>query len=198
MILRVLTGGAAERVDAFRAEPFDLDVHPLRPGMGHEELVLTVSRELAAAVEAAAAADGIPVGLWAGIAIESERALGVVADGSALGDLESALIAAADAPVGGPLAHRGRRLVRYAKAIRAQPPRRAGAVAREVNVTVAHHTLLAWERAAADTRQSLEVWVTTRLERMPAGRVRWESAAAESGQTLSEWIALQAARRSSS
>jgi len=199
MTLRVLAGGSPEAVDSYRAATFDLAVHPMRPGLAHEAVTLTLDARLAAAVERGAAVEGLPTPLWAGLAIESERALRARAHdtGLAATALERALDAAADA-TGCLAAGRGRRLVRYGLALRGRGPREMGPPCRRLTIAVPQHTLTAWELAATLEGQAVDGWAAASLEALPAGRPRWEYAAALAGQTLAEWVAVQAARRSSS
>ena len=199
MHLRVLAGGGTPDVDVYRPASFDLAVQPLRPGVAHESLPLFLEPRLADAVERAAAADGLPTSLWAGIAIESERALitlasAVTTDPAALaGILDDAARERHD----GLANQRGRRVVRYALALRDCAPRAPVRGQSPLNVAVAHHTLIAWELAAAADGQSVDRWADACLSRLPVGRGRWESAAALVGQTVGEWIGAQAARCSS-
>jgi hypothetical protein len=199
--LRLLQGGDETAVEALAPVAFDLGVHPMRPGLGHEILTLTLGAPIAEAVAEAARADALPCGLWAGIAIESERALRASADAHGVlpAQLErrlDALSAQAGCPFPGP---HGRRLLAYARAIRRGLPGPPHRVAEEsLVVTVAYHTLLAWDRQAASEQLDTRSWAEALLAYVPVGRVSWEAAAAEAGETLGEWVALQAARRASS
>jgi len=199
MHLRVLAGDSTPDVDVYRPAPFDLAVQPLRPAIAHESLALVLEPRLGDAVERVAAMDGLPTPLWAGLTIESERALIMFA--SAANTDPTALAAVLDDVArqhyNGLANQRGRRLVRYALALRECTPREPVRAQTPLNVTVAHHTLIAWELAAAGHRRRVEHWATGCLSRLPAGRRLWESAAAMGGQTLGEGIGAQAARRSS-
>jgi hypothetical protein len=199
MTFSVLTGGLPEAVDAYHPTAFDLTVHPLRPGLAHAAVTLTLDAKLAEAVEGGAAVDGLPTPLWAGLAIESERAVRALAQGTGIDTtaLERTLAAAAVHTAHTLVAQRGRRLARYALALRTCGARETERPRQRLTVAVPQHTLTAWELAAAVERQSVVDWAVARLASLPAGRARWESAAAQAGQTLGEWIAVQAARRSS-
>lgn len=199
MHLQVLPAQAVPEIDVYRPAPFDLDLHPLRPGLSHESVQLVLEPRLADGVERAAAADGLPTSLWAGIAIESERALGVLArdTNSETAALASFLDDAAFQRYDGLVHQRGRRLVRYALAVRGPAPREREQAQRPLIVPVAQHSLIAWELAAGAEGETVEQWAAKTVARLPANRGRWESAAALAGQTLGEWIAAQAARRSS-
>jgi hypothetical protein len=199
MHLRVLAGGSAETVEAYRAARFDFAVHPLRPGIAHDGVTMRLDSALAGAVERAAASEGLPTPLWAALVIESERALKVLARDAGIDAtaLEQALNVAALRPPDPLPAQRGRRLVRYALALRDPEPRGAHSPRPRLTVAVPHHTFVAWELAAASEQESLADWAEAHLTRLPAQRARWESAAAQAGQTLGEWMALQAARRAS-
>lgn len=199
MHLRVLQGQAVPELDVYRPARFDLEVHPLRPGFAHESVQLVLEPRLADVVERAAAADGLPTSLWAGIAIESERVLSAVArdatsDSAVLARfLDDAALQRHDG-----LAHqRGRRLVRYALALRGPAPREPEQASQPLIVPVAQHSLIAWELAAGAEGEAVEQWAAKLIARLPTKRGCWESAAALAGQTLGEWITAQAARRSS-
>ena len=58
-------------------EPMDMrDALSLRPGMAHEIVELELPPTATVIVSELAALDGLPVGLWAALAVESERARG--------------------------------------------------------------------------------------------------------------------------
>lgn len=199
MQLRLLQGQALPEVDVYRPAQFDLEVHPLRPGLAHESVQLVLDPRWADAVERAAAADGLPTSLWAGIAIESERALSVLArdTNSDTAALASSLDNAAVQPYARLAHQRGRRLVRYALALRVPAPREPEQAQQPLTVPVAQHSLIAWELAAGVHGEPVEQWAAKTVARLPRKRGSWESAAAFAGQTLGEWVAAQAARRSS-
>jgi hypothetical protein len=198
-MLRVLAGGSAEAVDAYRAPAFDLTFHPLRPGFAHEAVTLALDARRAEAVERGAAAEGLPTPLWTGLVIESERALQAVARDAGINatTLGNSLNGAAARTTAGLAVQRSRRLGRYALALQRCGPRNAHPPCQRLTIAVPQHTLTAWELAAGLERTTVEPWATAHLETLPEGRHHWESAAAQAGQTLGEWIALQAARRSS-
>lgn len=200
MLLKLLIGGEDEAISAYVAESFDLGVQPLRPGIAHEVVALRLSADQAHAVETAAAAEGLPAGLWAAIVVESERALRAAAEAldSTHRAVEAALDATAAQCVTAMPGQRARRLAAYARALRRAAPRTPRSVRGRLDVTVTYHTLVAWERDAASAGVALPAWVMGLLIVMPPGRPRWEAAAADAGQTLGEWVTLQAARRSSS
>jgi hypothetical protein len=195
----VLAGEAMTDIDAYRAAPFDLAIQPLRPGMAHDSLALVLEPSLADAVERSAAADGLPTPLWAAITIESERALIALARATDTdpSSLAGGLDCAASRSPSTLANQRGRRLVRYGLVVRDPAPREPRLANSPLNVIVAHHTVIAWELAAAAEGWTVRDWATVALSRLPPGRGRWESAAVLAGQTLGEWIAVQAARRSS-
>jgi hypothetical protein len=198
MALRVLEGGTVHSVEAYRAAPFDLAVHPMRPGIAHDEVTLVLGPELALTIEQAAARDGAPTPLWASVAIESERALVALAQIGRAGRaaLETSLDTAA-VPTSSVVLVRGGRVASYAKAVRIRAPRAAAVGRSTLVVPVPHHTRLAWELAARVEGESLSEWAAALLAAAPLGRLSWEAAAAEAGQTLGEWVAVQAARRMS-
>lgn len=198
--LRLLQGGDEHAVGAYAPIAFDLRVHPMRPGLAHETLMVSLEAPVAAAIAETASAEALPCGLWAGIAIESERALRAAADAHRVGPetLKRQLDAwSMSAGRSLPGAH-GRRLQAYARAIRHGVPALPSAVAEEsLAVTVAYHSLLAWDRQAASEDTDTASWAQALLAVGPVGRPSWEAAAAQAGQTLGEWVALQAARRAS-
>jgi len=198
--LRLLQGGDEPAVEAYAPLAFDLRVHPMRPGLAHETLELTLEAPLAEAVAAAASGEALPRELWAGIAIESERALHAAAAAHDVAPERlqrrlDAISAGASCPLPG---RHGRRLLDYARALRRGAPALPHPAPGPLRVTVAYHTLLAWDRQAGSERIDTESWAQGMLAALPAGRASWEAAAAQAGQTLSEWVCLQAARRSSS
>lgn len=199
MGLRLLSGGREDVHDAFDPLPaFDLRTQPLRPGLAHEHLELTLGAQEAAGIKAAASTDEVPVGLWAAISIESERALRVAAAATGAGSsvLEVALNKASSAkPSLALVRQRGRRLAAYAGALRGQRIEAHSDPGRRLTVPVGYHTLSAWELEAARVGATLEQWAATLLMDAPSGRPKWEAAAAERGQTLGEWVAVEAARR---
>lgn len=176
--------------------PFDLSATPLRPGIGHEELVLSLDVAVVQRVEELASAAGLPAGAWAGVVIEAERALSAVGseDGSTLAEVLD-LVAAREPMV--LLAQRHRRLVRYGLALRSASPRPAETVRESLQVVAAQQSVIAWELAAAAADQTVERWAVEMLLALPAGRELWEAASAIAGISLGEWVAVQAARRSS-
>ncbi len=160
-------------------EPMDTrDALSLRPGMAHEIVELELPPTATVIVSELAALDGLPVGLWAALAVESERARG---DADAAWLDEAAREPAPPAPY-------PTRLTAYAAALRAARPH--DPVRAPIAMPVAYHTLLAWSQAAEG---SLLAWICALLERMPRRRHLWEAAAAERGQTLAEWVAIRTA-----
>jgi hypothetical protein len=149
-----------------------------RPGMAYETVELELPPTATVIVRELAGLDGLPVGLWAALAVESERARGE-ADADALDEAARELAPPPPYPS---------RLTAYAAALRAARP--VEPVREPIAMPVAHHTLLAWTHAAEG---SLLAWICTLLERMPRRRHLWEAAAAERGLTLAEWVITRAA-----
>jgi predicted HicB family RNase H-like nuclease len=180
--------------------PFDLERQPQRPGELCREIRLDVGVH-EAVVAAAAAAAGVPVSLWATVAVESQRCVG----------LTSALFAAPDAVVITALddaaaeaqAHPGEqdavsasRLCEYGRALaraRAHPPERTtlGGVLLRPSLRI----LTAWSLASEEAGVALEAWASGLLKHPVGEAARWEASAALVGQTLAEWTLVQAARR---
>ena len=99
-------------------EPMDTrDALSLRPGMAHEIVELELPPTATVIVSELAALDGLPVGLWAALAVESERARGD-ADAAWLDEAARELAPPAPYPT---------RLTAYAAALRAARPTRPGA-----------------------------------------------------------------------
>lgn len=171
--LTVLSGGH-EPMEA----RFVLDERACRPGMAHETVELELPPTAAAIVRELASLDGLPVGLWAALAVESERALA----GADPAPLDFA------ARTSAPPAPYPTRLTAYATALRAARPRPSERA--RIAMPVPYHTLLAWSQAAGGSMLS---WICAQLETMPRRRHLWEAAAAERGQTLAEWVAIQRA-----
>jgi hypothetical protein len=155
-----------------------IDVLDVRPGVAHERVKLELPPTPTVILCELAALDGLPVGLWAALAVESERVRGD-ADADTLDEAALEI---------GPPAPYPTRLTDYAAALRAARPHRP--VRAPIVMPVAYHTLLAWSHAADG---SLLTWVCGLLERMPRRRHLWEAAAAERGQTLAEWVAIRTA-----
>ena len=200
MELRVLEGGRAGAVDAYSAPAtFDLQTQPVRPGLAHEQLELALPRESAIAISAAAVAEGVPRSLWAGIAIESERAFRAVVaiTESRPHDLEAALDEASAEQHPITFALKRKRLIAYACQLRERGAGRSDGALSCLSVPVGYHTFAAWEIEASQAGKVVEAWALELLLVLPTGRTQWEAAAAESGQTLAEWIAFQAARLAS-
>ncbi len=148
-----------------------------RPGMAHEIVELELPPTATVIVCELAALDGLPVGFWAALAVESERARGH-ADAAVLDEAAREIAPPAPYPS---------RLTAYAAALRAARPTEP--VREPIAMPVAHHTLLAWSHAAEG---SLLAWFCAQLERIPRRRHLWEAAAAERGQTLAEWVVTRA------
>jgi hypothetical protein len=188
--LRLVTGEGCVELES---APFRLHAEARRPGLAHETLAVPVRAPLLAGLARAAARDGMPLALWACLAVESERALEAVAPssrrGAAAAALDSAALPDRLATAG------GTRLQAYAEALRERSPGEPepGGDGR-LRLFVPYHSLSAWRRAARDDEAGLEAWVRARLARLPAGRHRWEAAAAERGETLGEWVAMSLAR----
>lgn len=165
--------------------PFALDDRAQRPGTAHEIVELDLAPTPTVIVRELASLDGLPVGLWAAIAVESERAR--VATGADIAALDAA------ASRTGPRAPFPTRLTAYAAALRAASSRPAERA--RIAMPVAYHTVLAWSLAAEG---SMLAWICAQLEAVPRRRHLWEAAAAERGQTLGEWVALAATQTAAS
>lgn len=185
-----------ERVDGPPRRPFDLAATPLRPGVAHEELALVLDAALADRVEQRAVATGLPAPVWAGMVIESQRALAAAAPGHEE-ELSRVLDDLAAQQPDGLLAQRSRRLVRYGLALRAGSARPAQPARRSLRVVTTQQSMIAWELAAAASGQIPARWAVDILAGLPTGREMWEAASAIAGLMLGEWVAVQAARRSS-
>jgi hypothetical protein len=179
--------------------PFDLERQPQRPGELCREIRLDIGGH-EAIVAAAAAAAGVPVSLWATVAVESQRCVELT---SALFSVPDAvLITALDDAVAEGQAHPGEqdavapsRLCEYGQALAqagARTPERAlGGVLLRPSLRL----LTAWSLASEEAGMALEAWASELLDHPVGEAARWEASAALSGQTLAEWTLVQAARR---
>jgi hypothetical protein len=201
MALKLLEGGRESSFFAEEPPRIDLNVSPLRPGLAHEHLLLSLGSQDSEEVERAAFKDGIPPGLWAAVAIESERALRSVTSASGI-TRERLVDHLREASLSkGPGVERvrqhGRRLTAFARELRRGSAAIPSQAASSLEVPVAYHTLVAWDLEAGAAGVSTAAWAACLLRGVPVGRTLWEASAAEAGQTLSEWIAIQAARLAS-
>jgi predicted HicB family RNase H-like nuclease len=179
--------------------PFDLERQPQRPGELCREIRLDVGVH-EAVVAAAAAAAGVPVSLWATVAVESQRCVGLT---SALFSVPDAVvITALDDAAAEAQAHPDEqdavlasRLYEYGRALAqagAHPPERTlGGVLLRPSLRI----LTAWSLASEEAGVALEAWASGLLEHPVGEAARWEASAALVGQTLAEWTLVQAARR---
>jgi hypothetical protein len=201
MALKLLEGGRESSCLAEEPPRIDLNVSPLRPGLAHERLLLKLEQQGSEEVERAAFKDGIPPGLWAALAIESERALraAVGASGITREKLVEHLQQASLAkdPTVERVRQHGRRLTAFARELRRGSAAIHSQATSSLEIPVAYHTLVAWDLEAGAAGVSTDAWAARLLMSVPAGRTLWEASAAEAGQTLSEWIAIQAARLAS-
>jgi predicted HicB family RNase H-like nuclease len=179
--------------------PFDLERQPQRPGELCREIRLDVGVH-EAVVAAAAAAAGVPVSLWATVAVESQRCVGLT---SALFSVPDAVvIAALDDAAAEAQAHPGEkdavsasRLSDYGRALAQAgahlPERTLGGMLLRPSLRI----LTAWSLASEEAGVALEAWASGLLEHPVGQAARWEASAALVGQTLAEWTLIQAARR---
>jgi hypothetical protein len=176
-----------------------LERQPQRPGELCREIRLDVGVH-EAVVAVAAAAAGVPVSLWATVAVESQRCVGLT---SALFSVPDAVvIAALDDAAAKAQAHPGEqdavsasRLCEYGRALARAgahlPERTLGGVLLRPSLRI----LTAWSLASEEAGVALEAWASGLLEHPGGEAVRWEASAALVGQTLAEWTLVQAARR---
>jgi hypothetical protein len=170
--------------------PLRLDAGARRPGMAHERIELPLDAPASATISRLMAAERLPTGLLAVIAIESERSLRRAAgnhDAAALARRLDWAARRAVRPV------RGSQLGAYAAALRRAEATPTAPRGRRLELLVPYHTLLAWEMAADVIGMGLETWACAHLATARAGRKLWEAAAAERGQMLAEWVAFQVA-----
>lgn len=184
---------------AFEREPIDLRRQPTRPGVTHSEIQLRLPVELATKVLANAAEERLPVAVWAGLVIESERALDQAQregqQAEALRDELDRLARVQQPPVPGAasrLAEFGRSLRKDQRRPELAPDLQNSA---RLVARVPYPALTAWRRAAIESGQSVDEWATAKLTQLPRVRYLWEASAAERGETLAEWVLVQAARR---
>jgi hypothetical protein len=179
--------------------PFDLERQPQRPGELCREVRLDIG-DHEAVVATAAAAAGVPVSLWATVAVESQRCVELMSVLFAAPD--AVLITALNDAAAEAQAHRGKqdavapsRLCEYGQALAQAnaylPERTLGGVLLRPSLRV----LTAWSLASTEAGVALEAWASELLKDTVGEVVRWEASAALVGQTLAEWTLVQAARR---
>lgn len=178
---------------------FDLDRQPQRPGELCREIRLRAS-EHDSAVEAQAAAAGVPSSLWATLAIESQRCLQETASLFGVpGHVVSGALehAASDGrkSAAGPSGESPSRLYDYARALVRAGARPARPTIGGLLLRPPLRMLTAWSLSCHATGLPLEAWATLHLAEAINEPVNWEASAAQAGQTLAEWIVVQTARR---
>lgn len=184
---------------AFERDPIELRRQPTRPGVTHSEIGLRLPVELATNVLVSAAEERIPVAVWIGFVIESERALNQArSEGQQVDALCDELDQLARVPQP-PVPGAARRLAEFGRSLRdaQQRPELAPDLQNpgQLVARVPYPALTAWRRAAIECGQSVDGWAAARLAGLPRVRYLWEASAAERGETLAEWVFVHAARR---
>jgi hypothetical protein len=187
--------GATPRRGA--SPPFDLERQPRRPGELCREVRLDIDQR---PIAVGAAAAGVPISLWATVAVESRRCV----------DLTAALFGVSRGTVGAALEQAvtdertdaceretvpGSRLRDYGEALVRAVPHRTQPAVGGVLLRPPLRMLSAWSLAADDADVELELWAASVLADPPDEPVQWQASAALSAQTLAEWALVQTARR---
>jgi hypothetical protein len=181
------------------AAPYDLARQPQRPGELCSEIRLTTPAPDPTMAQRARAS-GLPIVLWATLAVECQRVLELVIRSFELPPalaLQTLDAASAKPPltIKDRSSGSGSRLSDYARALLNARPLSASVELGPVMLRVSTTMITAWMLACEQAGESLEDWASEQLTRPPRELVRWESSAAAGGQTLAEWALLQAARR---
>lgn len=190
MALRLLQGGSAGR-DVAKARLPSLAAQPFRPGELVMPICISLGAESGACAGRHANAAGLPVELWARLAIEGGRQLAraVTVAGlerDALSARLDELATQDERPVIG-LATRG--LSGYAHLLQiAEPTDLRQPQLSRLTLLIPDVLALGWTRAAKADGKSLSAWSDERVLTAPANVVKWEAAAAATGDSLGEWI----------
>lgn len=177
----------------FVPDPVDLARQPWRPGELCQVVDLQLPAALRARLDRAATEQGIPVPVVVQAAVESERAIGIVAANSGKTRAEIAVVlddAAAATRERGVDPPAVRRLRAYALAIFAGAYAPTEPTPAQFALRVPQSLAAAWSLAAAAETASLEQWIVATLKRAELTRIRWEAAAAFAGCTVESWAAV--------
>jgi hypothetical protein len=178
--------------------PFDLERQPQRPGELCREVHLDAGGHEAVVVTCATAA-GVPVSLWATVAVESRRcvaltsALFAVTDAAVTATLDAA--AEEQTHPDEPDAASRSRLSDYGQALGRASAHSPKHTLGRVLLRPSLRMLTAWSLASGEAGVTLKAWASGLLEYPVGEPVRWEASAALAGQTLAEWTLVQTARR---
>ena len=156
-------------------------------------ICITLAGESGRCAMRRANAAGLPVELWARLAIEGDRQLAraVALTGLDRETLRAQLDELADRDKRPAIGLVTRSLDGYSRLLRAAEPSDSGrARPSRLTVLIPDTLALAWTRAANANGggESLSAWASDRVLSAPAGVVGWEAAAAAAGDSLGEWI----------
>jgi hypothetical protein len=163
--------------------PIDLRRFPYRPGEMPESLVVSIP----AGAGGRAQGEGLPLALWARLAIEVERAKERVVELTQRGpcDVDEQLRRAAEAM--GTKVSGVSPLARYASAVLGAGVSDPCESPEDVEVFVPSEMALGWREAAAAKSQTLEAWTRSALLHSSSGAGAIEGQAAAAGESLAAW-----------
>jgi hypothetical protein len=163
--------------------PIDLRRFPYRPGEMPESLVVPLPAEAGER----ARDEGLPLALWARLAIEIERAkqrvIGATERG--LAEVDERLSVANEAM--GTTVFGLSPLARYASAILDAGAGESVGSHDEVEIFIPSEMALCWCEAAAAGNETLEAWARSALLRSSHGAGAIEAQAAAAGESLAAW-----------
>lgn len=163
--------------------PIDLRRFPYRPGEMPESLVVSLPAEAGDH----ARCEGLPLALWARLAIEAERAKERVVDLTQRAPLD------VDEQVRGAAEAMGTKvlglspLARYASAVLGAGGSEPYEYPEDVEIFIPSEMALGWREAAAVKNETLEAWTRSALLRSSPGAGAIEGQAAAAGESLAAW-----------
>lgn len=193
--LRIVEGTTAAEVPVARAP--DLASRPFRPGELPRRLVLELDGAARRRAEWAAAATGVPLGLWVRVAVEASRHVMAASaiSGIATGSIISAVTKRATTTSAPPnVCVEARELGGYARALECAAARSPDIASASVGVDVNDECAVSWTAAATAAGRTVDAWVAEMLGGAPDEAIAWEAAAARAGATLGEFVYAEALR----
>lgn len=160
---------------------------------------IALSEPSSVQVHERASDSGLPLDLWARLAIEGSRQVERTVD---LAEIERCAFAAelderAAAARHGAISTLACGLRGYARLLRAAAPVHFDCQPqRKLTLLIPDQLAVGWASAANAAGMAFDVWSSEMILVAPAGIVTWEAAAAEAGDSLGEWILAAALARS--
>jgi hypothetical protein len=171
---------------AGRCWPVDIGRGPFRPGELPESLLIDLDPGAMCGAAEQARASGLPLALWARIAIELGRARDALVGATSMEaeEIEDLLHAAAQA---GPQLSGLSALERYGIAVLEGGVAEAVDASAPLEILVPSEMALAWRQAASGGGQSLDRWAGDAIGGARAGVEKLEARAAALGEPLIAW-----------